>query len=338
MQTVDVGASADAAVSVSDSNAPLPPIGFDLDNDCTCCNAEAGSVCPTGGSCIGSSVICDDNAGRDHIALNIFREVPNASAAASAGMQAGQFSILLQIGGYNGRPNDTNVAVALYVSNGIDGVEDGGRVTPRHDGTNLWTVDAHYLATTQTGGTVSEGTECNGTSACQPIYADHSVRHQWRAGLATIRHSTAHVRLPREHRRGTHAAERRRHFGHADAEPGRGRSETLGDHEWLDLGPVGERAASRQPGEPPVSERRRVLRLRNGFPRRARSTRASRRTSVDSRRRVVPGPRQHDADVRRTIDEFGFTAEPALLGTVFSVSPPPSGCQTEAGLWSDMCQ
>ena len=172
MQTVDVGATADAAVIVSDASAPLPPIGFDLDNDCTCCNAAAGSACQTGGSCVGSSVICDDDAGRDHIALNIFRVLPNANAAANAGMKAGQFSILLQISGYNGALNDTNVTVALYVSNGLVGIQDGGTVTPRHDGTDLWTVDTHYLATTQTGQTVPDGTQCNGTNACQPIYVD----------------------------------------------------------------------------------------------------------------------------------------------------------------------
>ena len=35
---------------------------------------------------------------------------------------------------------------------------------------------------------------------------------------------------------------------------------------------------------------------------------------------------------------LGFTAESAMLGTVYTVDPPPSGCVSEAGLWSDTCQ
>jgi hypothetical protein len=36
---------------------------------------------------------------------------------------------------------------------------------------------------------------------------------------------------------------------------------------------------------------------------------------------------------------LGFTAEPAQIGSVYSVPQPPSGCVSEAGaLWSDTCQ
>ncbi len=338
MQTVDVGATADAAVIESDSSAPLPPIGFDLDNDCTCCNVAAGSACHTGGSCVGSSVTCDDNAGRDHVALNIFRALPNANATASAGMQAGQYSILLQISAYNGTLNDTNVAVALYVSNGLVGIEDGGTVAPRHDGTDLWTVDSHYLVTTQTGETVPDGTQCNGTNACQPIYADD--RAYVTNGVLVSRPS-AQLQLTFGYRANIGGALMK--LNDAIISGTLKPSEAAGQKVWgITNGSISGRWESAE-----------ILRNLATLP----------TPNVDGSYLCGSDPQGKDLyrsakmyicalqDIARvessdntmaTCDalsmSLGFTAEPARLGTVYSVSPPPSGCQTEAGPWSDRCQ
>jgi hypothetical protein len=339
MQTVDVGASADAAVVVSDSSAPLPPIGFDLDNDCTCCNAAAGGACPTRGSCVGSSVTCDDDAGRDHVALNIFRVLPNANAAASAGMQAGQYSILLQISAYNGTLNDTNVTVALYVSNGLVGIQDGGTVSPRHDGTDLWTVDTHYLATTQTGETIADGTQCSGTNACQPIYVDDGA---YVANGVLVSRPSATLPLTFGYRANIGGALMKLNdaiiSGTLKPIQAAGGQKVWGitngsiSGRWESAQLLGNLATLPTPNvdgsylcgtDPQAASLYRYVKVYI--------------CSLQDIARV-----QSSDNTMATCDalsmSLGFTAEPARLGTVYSVSPPPSGCQTEAGLWSDTCQ
>src|ERR1035438_2609574 len=338
-QTVDVGGSADAAVIVSDATAPLPPIGFDLDNDCTCCTTAPRSVCQTGGSCIGSSVICDDNAGRDHIALNIFRVLPNASAAANAGMQAGEVSIILQISGYSGALNDTNVTVALYVSNGLVGVQDGGTVTPRHDGTDLWTVDTHYLATTQRGETVPDGTQCNSTTACQPIYVDDGA---YVANGVLVSRPSATLPLTFGYRANIGGALMKLNDAviSGTLQP----LQTAGGQKlWgITNGSISGRWESAQ-----LLSNLATLPNANvdgsylcGTDPQAASLYQAIKTYVCSLQDIarVQSSDNTMAKCDALSMSLGFTAEPAQLGTVYSVSPPPSGCQTEAGLWLDTCQ
>lgn len=348
MQTVDVGATPDAAtpdasITLLDSSAPLPPIGFDLDNDCTCCNQAAGSTCPTGGSCTGTSLSCDDNAGRDHVALKIFSVLPSASAAANAGLQGGQFSILIQISNYNGTLNDTSVTVAVYVSNGLEGIQDGGTVSLHHDGTDLWTVDTHYLATTQTGGTVPDGTECNGTTACQPIYVDSAAYVS--GGVLVSRPQGAALPLTFGYRANIGGALMKL----SDAVISGTLQQVQGDGgkvlwgitngsisgRWSSSQLLGNLATLPNPmmdgsficGTDPYA----------GGPGRAYQ---AIKAYVCSLQDIASS---ENSDNKGAVCDalsmsLGFTAEPALLGSVYSVPQPPSGCVTEAGLWSDTCQ
>lgn len=336
MQTVDVGNS-DAGVLL-DSSAPLPPIGFDLDNDCTCCGGTTGT-CKTGGSCVGPSIVCDDNAGRDHVALKIFSVIPNASASANAGMQAGQYSIVLQISGYNGKLNDTSVTVALYVSNGMDGIQDGGTVMPRHDGTDVWTVDTHYLATTLNGGNVPNGTPCNSTTACQPIFVDNGA---YVTGGVLVARPSAKLPLTFGYRANIGGALMKLNdaviSGTLRSVKGAGgmtlwgivngsisgrwdSSELLSNLATLPYaGADGSYLCGTDPNAASFYSEAKVYicGLQDIM------------SSKASDNKMMP--------CNALSMSFGFTAEPALVGTVYSVSPPPSGCQTEAGLWSDTCQ
>ncbi len=180
MQSIDIGVGPDAGPLGVDSSAPLPPFGYDLDKTCTCPGATTCKQAP------GTTKICDDDAGRDHIALQLFRDLAPSSQAgslqANQAMQAGQFGILLQITGYNQRANDTQVSVRLYASNGIDGIQDGGTPSPNHDGNDKWTVDPAYLVQGQLLGNIDCETN---SSACTPEFVDD---HAYVSGGVLVAH------------------------------------------------------------------------------------------------------------------------------------------------------
>ncbi len=345
MQSVDVGANPDAGPVLpgSDASTPLPPIGFDLDNNCTCCNDPTTPACQTMGSCINTyafaSPVCDDGAGRDHVALNLFRVLPNASEAANAGMRAGQFSILLQISGYNGTPNDTSVTVALYVSNGVEGVQDGGAVTLKHDGTDLWTVDTHWLEAMGREN-VPDGTECNGTTTCQPSYATNNA---YVAGGVLVAFPPAQLPLTF----GYHA-----NFGGAlmtlnDAViSGTMQKATAGGQWGIANGSISGRWPSAQLlgnlASLPVDG------SADGSPSYLCKTDPTAGNLYLGVKGYVCG--QQDIASQQALDNtsaacdalsmsFGFGAEPALISTVYSVPPPPGGCTSaDGGAFTDNCQ
>jgi hypothetical protein len=339
MQSVDVGANPDAG-PILDSSVPLPPIGFDLDKDCTCCTSLS-AACPTGGSCLQQqeNVVCDDNAGRDHVALNIFRVVPNASATANAGMQAGQFSILLQISGYNGTLNDTNVAVALYVSNGLNGVQDGGAVMLIHDGTDQWTVDSHYLQTTGVGGTPADGISCSGTGACQPLFVDNGA---WVTNGVLVAQPSATLPLTFGYRANIGGALMKLNDAIVS---GTLQAVTLdgGQRAWKI---VNGSISGRWPSAQLLGN---LATLPNpdvdgsylcGTDSKLAGSYQVVKTYICSQQDIMSS--EGLDNTMATCDalsmSFGFTAEPALLGVVYTVNPPPSGCIDAGMLWSDKCQ
>jgi hypothetical protein len=341
MQTIDVGASPDGGLVLPDSGAPLPPIGFDLDQECTCCNQPAGTACMTAGSCSGSNIVCDDNQGRDHVALDIFRGLPNVTGAAIAGMQAGQFTILLQIGGYNGTLNDSNVTLAFYVSNGIEGTVDGGvgSATLRHDGTDLWTVDSRYLSQGQNGVTVADGTNCNGTNVCMPSYVDNNAYVS--DGILVSSPSPV---LPL-------TFGYRANFGGALMElsdaiiSGKLVPKMVGGRKlWgLENGSISGRWASSQllenlatlpnadvdgsflcATDPVLGSQYKTLKM-----------------YICAMQDIMTNKSADNSGVPcdALSMSLGFTAEPAQVGTVYTVSPPPSGCLGDGGaFFTDSCQ
>jgi len=151
----------------------LAPYGWDLDGVCTCRGVPAGPPSCLQGS--GTKENCDDDAGRDHIALQLFRDLgvtaETESQTANQAMDVGQYGLLVQITGYNGMLDDEQVTVALYASNGV-GTPDGGTPNATHLGNDKWTVDPGYI----TNGQSLVGTDCdNDNVLCVPTFSDNDA-------------------------------------------------------------------------------------------------------------------------------------------------------------------
>ena len=111
MRTVDFGESFDKDVG--------PTVGYDLDARCTCRGDE--SSCATVGN---QPEDCDGPGGRDNAVarlfdnLSLFTEDSFDSTYQSARANMGNFSILFRVSGWNGAPNDEDVQLAIYTSQG----------------------------------------------------------------------------------------------------------------------------------------------------------------------------------------------------------------------------
>jgi hypothetical protein len=131
----------------SDGGAP-PPLGYDLDNVCTCFVYPSG---PGPESCkprVAGSTHCDEKGGRDNSGgelLQQFAQVSNmlfSQDSINSKLNAGNYGLLVRVRGYNGGANDTSVEVDMFISDGITPLADGGMGTPAWDGTDVWTLDS----------------------------------------------------------------------------------------------------------------------------------------------------------------------------------------------------
>jgi hypothetical protein len=125
-----------------------PPLdGYDIDKVATCCQNQPGSCVPR----TGASDICDEDGGKDNTLIQLLRALAAVGGVivdqdyVSARMASGSYSLIVRVSHYNGAPNDTAVAVAVYATHGIDGADDAGTVAPRWDGTDRWNVDTSYV-------------------------------------------------------------------------------------------------------------------------------------------------------------------------------------------------
>jgi len=165
---VDALSSIDLGLDEGALDGALPPLGWDLDGVITC---------PGNPSCVqraGTKENCDDSEGRDHTGLELFRQLgPTAVAgiaAANQGMQTGVFGLIVQVKGYTGQPNATNLTVSIFASSGVLGTSDGA-VLLNHDGNDKWTVDPRYLQ-----GMPPTGVDCGGSGTeCVAVYASTSA-------------------------------------------------------------------------------------------------------------------------------------------------------------------
>jgi hypothetical protein len=165
MQSIDLGLGDGGAVP----DGALPPFGWDLDNDITCPGMPSCEQMP------GTKENCDDQAGRDHTGLYLFRELGLTAkvgvAAVNQAMQAGEYGLLVGLSQYNGTMDDDRVTVSLYFSSGVLGTGDGGGVVLNHDGNDRWTVDPRSLQ-----GAPTAGVDCsNGATVCQPNFVDDNA-------------------------------------------------------------------------------------------------------------------------------------------------------------------
>lgn len=126
---------------------PTPP-GYDLDGVCTCF-ADAGPTCTS------KNQHCDAPGGIDSASARFFNLVQFAtgaenfsSAALSAKIEAGTFSLIVRVTKYDGKPDDPRVLVAIYPS-------PGAPVPPAWDGHDAWTI---------------QGTSVSNDDPDQPVY------------------------------------------------------------------------------------------------------------------------------------------------------------------------
>jgi hypothetical protein len=126
----------------------VPAVGFDL--DCI-------TTCPGASSCVPHldttpQELCDDPpAGEDNgLGKLLTSAAPLVSGnpqdySVNARVAQGELGVLIKVFGYNGKPDDPNVEVAAYVSNGIWGAGDAGPIAPRWDGNDAWTIDPNSI-------------------------------------------------------------------------------------------------------------------------------------------------------------------------------------------------
>jgi hypothetical protein len=170
VEVIDALATLD--IGVEPDGGPPPP-GFDLDGVCTC---------PGPDSCRNTDTTkphCDDDAGGDNSGGGLLRALGTFgvfnSTSIDQRLAQGYYGLLVDVRNWNGQPNDTNVSVAIYVSNGLDGIQDAGApVPPKNDGNDHWTVDPNSLL----GGTNLDdaGVSCDGDNTqCTPFYFDDNA-------------------------------------------------------------------------------------------------------------------------------------------------------------------
>jgi hypothetical protein len=148
----------------TDGGAP-PPLGFDLDGFCTCQGEPESCHQPEGGQ-----PHCDLEAGVDNQGLALVRQFSAFPGFfeqdyINGRVQNGYWGALIRVAKYNGKPNDTQVEVAFFPSNGTKGIEQGFPTQPVYDGKDQWTIDPSAVL----GGSIPDG----GDPA--PKYVDQSA-------------------------------------------------------------------------------------------------------------------------------------------------------------------
>ena len=120
-------------------------LGLDLDGVCTCedggpatCDQPAGPL-------------CDGPGGMDNAVGIIFATVYDLSSKVissgqlSAAANAGQWTSLLRVRGYNGKADDAKVSAMVYTTQGVN----AGMPKPVWDGNDAWPIDDTSLSDPQ---------------------------------------------------------------------------------------------------------------------------------------------------------------------------------------------
>ena len=146
-------------VTLGDDAPPNAPVGFDLDNRCTC--QGEGDSCKEPD--FATADHCDLPGGRDNATGQLFATAsvfnPDLkSSQFSDGSEDGSWSLLVRISDYNGLPNDLQVTVAIYPSPGI-------RNDPCNapDSQTTWRGDDRWPISESSLLDVSPDTDCDGT-------------------------------------------------------------------------------------------------------------------------------------------------------------------------------
>ncbi|MBX3231882.1 MAG: hypothetical protein KIT84_11950 [Labilithrix sp.] len=148
-----------------DASGP-PPKGLDLDRTCTCTAPQD--------SCVRSKPepICDGPNGADNAVARLLQVASAAQVFSPTfvtdAIREGRFTILAELRGWNGLPDDPSVTVNIRLAGEMDRL-DGGRERPRFDGRDLWAVDPQSIF----GGDDAGGLDCrNAAVQCQALVFD----------------------------------------------------------------------------------------------------------------------------------------------------------------------
>ncbi len=130
--------------------------GFDLDRVCSCCTdcvAEQDHCQPP--SYADATKLCDaaadgssHNQGRDNALAQVIEsfgelgdQIPAGTASMNDRIASGQWSMLIRVSGYNGLPDDDNVTVSLFTTDGLGSA-------PQWTGAEPWPVRTDSLLPT----------------------------------------------------------------------------------------------------------------------------------------------------------------------------------------------
>lgn len=131
-----------------------PKVGYDLDGVCTCHGDEGSCLTPE----FATADTCDGPGGRDNSTARLFGIIRSVapdtnSERTSANIESGEWSLLIRVRGYNGKPNDDQVELSLYPSDGLDDDPCGtSSAEPRWDGNDRWPVPRLALLGGEGGG------------------------------------------------------------------------------------------------------------------------------------------------------------------------------------------
>jgi hypothetical protein len=126
---------------------PALPLGLDLDGLCTCPGPEACKPRDEASHCDSTGGI--DNSGGDFLAVTLNGFVgATPSGDLTTRIGKGLYTILVEVRGYGGAPNQSKVVVGIYDSHGLYAIVDGGpvNVPPSWDGGDEWTIDCTLSA------------------------------------------------------------------------------------------------------------------------------------------------------------------------------------------------
>ena len=116
--------------------------GFDLDHTCTCPGPESCVPQPAA-----KAEHCDEPGGRDNSGGILIQALTALSpdlttARLDTQLDTGKGSLLFRVRDWNGLPDDDQVEVAVFASNGTLPLTDAGaNPVPKNDGTDIWSLD-----------------------------------------------------------------------------------------------------------------------------------------------------------------------------------------------------
>ena len=121
------------------------PVGFDLENVCTCQGQGPTCLAPPNGFDCDAPRGIDNNLSSVFPVLALALNVPDLATYYSARAEDGEWSLLMRIRDYNGEANDPQVRLSWYVTN-------GSMAPPTWQGLDGWAISAASVQAGPDGG------------------------------------------------------------------------------------------------------------------------------------------------------------------------------------------